>query len=135
ASSLESAGARQENPIDAGVARLEANPYARSMIEATGMSVRDYVVTTLALAQAAQASIPKNRGLYPHVTDDNIRFVLAHGSDLPQIEESAIIPFDDPRFGRDDEEWEDRYDGEADRREGRKHGKRGKRGKGNRGRD
>jgi len=70
------------------------------MIEATGMSVRDYVVTTLALAQAAQASIPKNRGLYPHVTDDNIRFVLAHGSDLPQLEESAIIPFDGAQ-GRD----------------------------------
>ena len=105
------------------------------MIEATGMSVRDYVVTTLALAQAAQASIPKNRGLYPHVTDDNIRFVLAHGSDLPQFEESAIIPLDDARIGGEDEQSEDRYDGEADRREGRKYGKRGKRGKGNQGRD
>ncbi len=132
ASSLESASASVDDPIDAGVARLEANPYARSMIEATGISVRDYVVTTLALAQAAQASIPENRNLYPHVSDENIRFVLSRGSDLPRIREAAVAS-PDASFDSEDDESGDRYeddDNDDNRWEGRKHGKREKRGKG-----
>lgn len=131
ASPVESASASGEDPIDAGVARLEANPYARSMIEATGISVRDYVVTTLALAQAAQAAIPKNRNSYPHVSDENIRFVLALGTDLTQIRESTVAPPED-RFDSGDGESDDRYEDDGDKDddwEERKPDKREKRGK------
>jgi hypothetical protein len=43
-------------PVDRAVNRLESSPYARTAIERTGLSVRDFVLQTIALAQAAEAA-------------------------------------------------------------------------------
>jgi hypothetical protein len=44
------------NAVDRAVARLEASPRARTAIERTGLSVRDFVLETIALAQATEAA-------------------------------------------------------------------------------
>src|SRR5437762_14198010 len=44
------------SPVDRAVARLESNPRAKRAIESAGMTVRDFVLETVALAQAVQAS-------------------------------------------------------------------------------
>lgn len=63
------------NAIDRAVARLESSPRARSTIEATGLTVRDFVLQTVALAQAteaAQGGRPAGAGVVP---PENFRFV------------------------------------------------------------
>src|SRR4051794_7898178 len=47
------------NAIDRAVATLEASPRARTAIERTGLSVRDFVLETVALAQATEAGAGK----------------------------------------------------------------------------
>jgi hypothetical protein len=42
--------------VDRAVSRLESSPYARTAIERTGLSVREFVLQTIALAQAAEAA-------------------------------------------------------------------------------
>jgi len=42
--------------VDRAVNRLESSPYARTAIERTGLSVKDFVLQTIALAQAAEAA-------------------------------------------------------------------------------
>src|SRR3954452_16676185 len=42
------------NPIDNAVATLESSPRARTAIERTGLTVRDFVMETVALAQATE---------------------------------------------------------------------------------
>jgi hypothetical protein len=42
--------------IDRAVSRLESSPYARTAVERTGLSVREFVLQTIALAQAAEAA-------------------------------------------------------------------------------
>src|SRR6476469_4930267 len=42
--------------VDRAVARLQSSPRARREIEAAGLTVRDFVLETIALAQAVQAS-------------------------------------------------------------------------------
>lgn len=44
------------NAVDRAVARLEASPYTRTAIERTGLSVKDFVLETIALAQATEAA-------------------------------------------------------------------------------
>jgi hypothetical protein len=42
--------------VDRAVSRLESSPYARTAIERTGLSVREFVLQTIALAQVAEAA-------------------------------------------------------------------------------
>ncbi len=44
------------NAIDRAVARLESNPRARTAIESADLSVRDFVLETVALAQATEVA-------------------------------------------------------------------------------
>ena len=44
------------NAVDRAVSRLESSPYARTAIERTGLSVREFVLQTIALAQVAEAA-------------------------------------------------------------------------------
>src|SRR3954466_8431991 len=54
-SALASGGSSAGNPIDRAVERLESSPRARTAIERTGLTVRDFVLETIALAQATEA--------------------------------------------------------------------------------
>lgn len=69
------------DPVARGIKRLESSPRARQAIESAGLSVRTFVLATVALAQAVKAS----RGGVPPTVGaiaSNVRFVLAHGSRL-----------------------------------------------------
>lgn len=67
------------DPVVRGIKRLESSPRARQAIESTGLSVKNFVLATVALAQAVKAS----RGGVPPTVGaiaSNVRFVLARGS-------------------------------------------------------
>lgn len=69
------------DPVVRGTKRLEASPRARQAIQSAGLSVRDFVLATVALAQAVKAS----RGGVPPTVGaiaSNVRFVMAHASRL-----------------------------------------------------
>ncbi|HJP87353.1 MAG TPA: hypothetical protein VJ852_15275 [Gemmatimonadaceae bacterium] len=71
------------NAIDRAVATLEASPRARTAIERTGLSVRDFVLETIALAQAAEAVTAKASGDV-RVPPENVQFVQRYQSRIMQ---------------------------------------------------
>ena len=73
-------GAQSGSPIDRAVARLESSPRARTAIERTGLSVRDFVLETIALAQATEASASGKLVGTSSVAAENFRFVQRYGS-------------------------------------------------------
>jgi len=66
------------NVIDRAVARLESSPKARTTIEATGLTVRDFVLQTIALAQATEAVQGGRAAGAGIVPPENFRFVERH---------------------------------------------------------
>lgn len=82
-SAFVSASGTTGNAIDRAVATLEASPRARTAIERTGLSVRDFVLETVALAQAAEAGSgqPPNGVI---VSAENIQFVERYQSRILQ---------------------------------------------------
>jgi hypothetical protein len=68
------------NVVDRAVARLESSPYTRTAIERTGLSVREFVLETIALAQAtevARTGKSLSRGSIPR---ENFQFVQRYTS-------------------------------------------------------
>ena len=68
------------NVVDRAVARLEGSPYTRTAIERTGLSVREFVLETIALAQAtevARTGKSLSRGSIPR---ENFQFVQRYTS-------------------------------------------------------
>jgi hypothetical protein len=68
------------NVVDRAVARLESSPYTRTAIERTGLSVREFVLETIALAQAtevAHTGKSLSRGSIPR---ENFQFVQRYTS-------------------------------------------------------
>src|SRR3954465_13432449 len=82
------------NPIDNAVATLESSPRARTAIERTGLSVKDFVLETIALAQAAEAETGKAApGV--SVPAENIQFIQRYRSRILQARaesRAASIP-------------------------------------------
>jgi hypothetical protein len=82
-SALASAPGANGNAIDRAVETLEASPRARTAIERTGLTVRDFVLETIALAQAAEAQ----SGRSPNgvtVPPENVQFVQRYQSRILQ---------------------------------------------------
>ena len=82
-------GATGGNVIDRAVARLESSPKARTTIEATGLTVRDFVLQTIALAQATEAmqsGRPAGAGIVP---PENFRFVERHRDRIGRAQVAA----------------------------------------------
>jgi hypothetical protein len=79
-SALPSAGSAAGNPIDRAVERLESSPRARTAIERTGLTVRDFVLETIALAQATEALATANSSSTGKIPPENLQFVQAHRS-------------------------------------------------------
>jgi hypothetical protein len=68
------------NAVDRAVARLESSPYMRTAIERTGLSVKEFVLETIALAQATEAAgtgRSLSRGTIP---PENFQFVQRYTS-------------------------------------------------------
>lgn len=75
------------SPVDRAVARLESSPRAKSAIESSGMTVRDFVLETVALAQAVQASQTGRSTVASGVAAGNFAFVERYRS---RIRESGL---------------------------------------------
>ena len=83
-SAFAAAPSESGNPIDNAVATLESSPRARTAIERTGLSVRDFVLETVALAQAAEAETGKAApGV--NVPAENIQFIQRYRSRILQV--------------------------------------------------
>ena len=87
-SAFASASGGQGNAIDRAVETLEASPRARTAIERTGLSVRDFVLETIALAQAAEAQTGKPPAGVT-VPPENLRFVQRYQSRIVQARAQA----------------------------------------------
>ncbi|MBA3645094.1 MAG: hypothetical protein H0W63_02840 [Gemmatimonadaceae bacterium] len=70
-----SAPAQAGSAVDRAVARLESSPRARRAIEGAGLSVRDFVLETVALAQAVQAAQLGRSTVASGVGAENFAFV------------------------------------------------------------
>jgi len=76
------------NAIDRAVETLEASPRARTSIERTGLSVRDFVLETIALAQATEAQSGGSLGGVT-VPPENLQFVQRYQSRILQPRNQA----------------------------------------------
>jgi uncharacterized protein (DUF1778 family) len=79
-SAIPSGGSSAADPIDRAVERLESSPRARTAIERTGLTVRDFVLETIALAQATEALATANSSSTGRIPPENLQFVQAHRS-------------------------------------------------------
>lgn len=77
----------QGSAVDRAVARLESSPRARKAIESSGLSVRDFVLETVALAQSVQASQLGRSTVASGVAADNFAFVERYRD---RIRQSAL---------------------------------------------
>ncbi len=77
-SAIPAAASGAGDVIDRAVARLESSPRARTAIESTGLTVRDFVVQTIALAQAAEAAENPRATGAALVPPGNLRFVTRY---------------------------------------------------------
>ena len=97
-------GGTGRNVIDRAVSRLESSPRARTTIEATGLTVRDFVLQTIALAQATEAAQGGRAAGVGLVPPENFRFVDRYRDRIRRAQiaartarrnaESAEIQFD-----------------------------------------
>jgi len=74
-SAIQSAGASGRSAVDRAVTRLESSPRARRAIERTGLSVRDFVLETIALAQASEVVETGKTTSAAPIPQDNFQFV------------------------------------------------------------
>ena len=90
-SDFASASGAQGTAIDRAVETLEASPRARTAIERTGLSVRDFVLETIALAQAAEAQTGKPPAGVT-VPPENVQFVQRYQSRMTPRTVARSIP-------------------------------------------
>jgi len=79
------------NAVDRAIARLESSPRARRAIERAGLSVRDFVLETIALAQAAEAA-QTGRSMSPApIPAENSRFVQRYAARVLRARAAARV--------------------------------------------
>jgi hypothetical protein len=74
-SAIQSGVSSGRSAIDRAVSRLESSPRARRAIERAGLSVRDFVLETIALAQAAETVETGKSTTSAPIPPDNFQFV------------------------------------------------------------
>ena len=74
-SAIRSGVSSGRSAIDRAVTRLESSPRARRAIESAGLSVRDFVLETIALAQASEAAETGKTTRATPIPPDNFQFV------------------------------------------------------------
>lgn len=108
--------------VDRAVARLEADRDARTVIERSGLSARDFVLTTLALAQARAAVEDRDRVRYSDLPPENLRLYERHRDDYRRSHRDArfrIVDDEDSDTDTDDDTDEDTDEDTDDRRDRR----------------
>ena|GEM_PF-989640 len=74
-SSIRSSPASGRTAVDRAVARLQSSPLARQAIESAGISVREFVLETIALAQATESAETGKSTSPTPILADNYQFV------------------------------------------------------------
>jgi hypothetical protein len=87
-SAFSAAPSASGNPIDNAVATLESSPRARTAIERTGLTVKDFVLETIALAQATEAETDKPAGGVS-VSAENVQVIQRYRSRILQARAEA----------------------------------------------
>src|SRR5437773_7033517 len=77
--------------IDRAVARLESSPRARTAIERTGLSARDFDLETIALAQATEATETGRMISTAPVAAENFQFVQRYRSRILRARAEARV--------------------------------------------
>lgn len=95
--------------IDRVVETLGDQPAARAAIESSGLSVRDYVLTTVALAQSWDA-VNRPRASLAGIPSENIEWMRRQAADDPEVRERprARILDDDSDTDSEDSDDSDR---------------------------
>lgn len=107
-----------DDDIDSVVEELQAHKTARPAIESSGLSVKDYVLTTIALAQSWDAvKTPGER--FRNVPQENVAF-LRRG-----VDDSVVRTRPRARILDDDSDGDSDSDSESDRDKRKKHKGRG----------
>ena len=104
--------------IDAVVSRLERSDRTRRAIESAGLSVRDYVLTTVAMYQALQ---PPGRITVAQLRPGNVEIVSRNRAEIVRIRNASQFQIaaddrdtdedDDTDFDEDDDDFDDDTDG------------------------
>jgi hypothetical protein len=79
-SAIRSTSTAGGNAVDRAVARLESSPRARRAIERAGLSVREFVLATVALAQATEAAQTGKSTSPVPVPPENFQFVQRYAA-------------------------------------------------------
>jgi len=90
-SALRPASSGGGSAIDRAVARLEWSPRARRAIETAGLSVRDFVLETVALAQATEAAETGKSTSAAPVPAENFQFVQRYRSRILRARAEARV--------------------------------------------
>ncbi len=88
--------------VDRFVTRLQADPAARSAIERSGLTVRDYVLTTLALAQAMDATDGRPANRLAGVPAQNVEVYTRNRDDYRRLRQSSRFRVTDDGDSDDD---------------------------------
>ncbi len=83
--------------VDSAVNRLEQNERTRQAIESAGLSVREYVLLSLALSQAFVASNPDRPVVVEGIPAGNVEFVRQNRADLERFRRSSRFRVVDDR--------------------------------------
>lgn len=90
-SAIHATAAAAGNAVDRAVARLESSPRARRAIESAGLSVREFVLETIALAQATEAA-QTGRSMSPApVPPENFQFVQRYSARVLRARTEAPV--------------------------------------------
>ena len=95
--------------VERMVRRLEADPAARRAIEPSGLSIRDYVLTTLALAQAMGATESGGRAQFAGLRRENVEVFNRNRDDFQRFRRDARFRVID-EGDSDDERLSERSD-------------------------
>ena len=93
-SALGPASSSGGSAIDRAVARLESSPRARRAIESAGLSVRDFVLETVALAQATEAAETGKSTSVAPVPAENFQFVQRYRSRVARAQSESYMQSD-----------------------------------------
>lgn len=103
--------AATDEDIDRVADLLEENERIRTAIESSGLSVKDYVRTTIALEQALAASRPESRIEFRQLPAENIILADRYGEEVERVRTSSPLRIVERRAEATN--WRD--DGDSDR--------------------
>lgn len=102
--------AATDEDIDRVAAVLEEQERIRTAIESSGLSVEDYVRTTVALEQALAASRPESRIEFRELPAENIILADRYGEEVERVRTRSPLRIVERRAGAT--KWRD--DGDSD---------------------